>query len=136
MPHFTVEHLREDELAEAGAFLRIADGESIPGWWENEARQLIRRGGGVLVARSGHGAMHGLASYELVKRKHSGRVIAVTRLLSFDLSRRQPAKQALLRALDLISAAFECSAIAVPLPARTYLSYLATQEQPAAEPSV
>ncbi|MEO8453690.1 MAG: hypothetical protein ABI454_00885 [Sphingomicrobium sp.] len=118
MPHFTVEHLREDQLAEARAFVQITGGDSLPEWWETEAVELIGRGGGVLVARAGDGSVHGLATYEVVKRPHMARVLAVARLVSFELSRKQPAKQALIHALDPISAAFECSAVAMPLLAK------------------
>lgn len=86
MPHFTVEHLREDQLAEAGAFVQITGGDWVPEWWETEAVELIRRGGGVLVARAADGSVHGLATYEVVKRPHTGREFAVARLVSFELS--------------------------------------------------
>lgn len=122
MTHFTVEQLSEGQLGEAEAMMRIAGHDSPPGWWGSEAGALMRRGGGVLAVRSGDGALHGLATYEVVKRQRSGRVLAVETLVSFDLSRKQPVKQALVCALELISKAFECSAIALPLPARDFLA--------------
>jgi hypothetical protein len=108
MPHFTVEHLRDDQLAEAGPVLRLSSSEFMPEWWESEARALIGRGGGVLVARTLDGSIHGLATYEVVKQPHAGRVLSVPRLVSFELSRKQPAKCALTGALQRIAAAFEC----------------------------
>ena len=127
MPHFTVEHLREEQLAEAGAFLQLAGAGSVPEWWKNEARALMGRGGGVLVARTIDGSVHGLATYEVAKRRHTGRVLAVARLVSFELSGKQPAKNALINALDLISAAFECFAVALPLPAKGYVRDLSNR---------
>ena len=125
MALFTVELLSEDQLVEADAMIRIAGANSPAGWWGSEAGELIRRGGGVLAARSGDGALHGLATYEVVRRQRAGRVLAVGTLLSFDLSRKQPAKQALVHALELISDAFDCSAIAVPLRVKGHLESLA-----------
>lgn len=118
MSHFSVEQLGEGQLVEAGALLQLAGVESVPEWWENEAEELIRRGGGVLVARGVDRSIYGLATYEVVKRGRAGRALAVGRLVSFELSGKQPAKHALVQALDGIAAAFQCSAIALPLPAR------------------
>lgn len=118
MQHFTIEHLPEDQLAEAAALVRMAIGNCNPEWWEAGVRELISRGGGVLAARAGDRSVHGVATYEVIKRRHTGPVLAVETLASFDLSRKQPAKQALVKALDLISAAFGCRAIALPLPAK------------------
>jgi len=127
MRHFTVEQLSEAQLPEAEAIVRIVGSEMPAEWWRNEAGELIRRGGGVLAARAGDGAVHGIATYEVVKRQRSGRVLAVGTLFSVDLSRKQPAKQSLVRALELVSAAFDCTAIVLPLPAKGYFEYLATQ---------
>jgi len=48
----------------------------------------------------------------------------VARLVSFELSRKQPAKHALIKALNLISAAFDCSAVALPVPSKGHVRYL------------
>lgn len=135
MSHFTIEHLREGQLAEAGAFLRLTGAESVPGWWENEVRELLGRGGGILAARAADGTLHGLATYEVVRRRHTGRVLEVARLVSFELNRRQPVKHALIHALGLISDAFDCAAVALPLPANGYVRYLSNRIGRGIEPA-
>lgn len=118
MAHFEVEHLRENELAEAWPLLHAAAVDNVWPWWENEAAALLRRGGGVLVARAGNRAIHGLATYEPVKRPLAGRVLAVDKLITFELSRKLPARHALGKALDLLAIALGCRAVAMPLPVR------------------
>jgi hypothetical protein len=106
MPHFTVHHLRTEQLAESGAILRLAGDRAALDSWHREARSLIGRGGGVLVARAADGSAHALATYEL-----AGDTLAVTRLVSFDLSRKQPARLALVDALGMIAASLGCGAV-------------------------
>jgi hypothetical protein len=106
MPHFTVHHLREDQLAEAGGVLRLAGDPAALEAWQREARGVIARGGGVLVARAADGSAHALATYEL-----AGDALAVARLVSFDLNRKQPARIALVDALGLIAASLGCGAV-------------------------
>jgi hypothetical protein len=121
MPAFTIEHLDEQKLLDAWPILRAAGAEPLPDWWENEARALLGRGGGVLAARAPDGSVHGIATYECVHRPRTGSVLAVDRLVTFELSRKEPVKEALGGALHMIASAFCCSAIALPLPAKGYL---------------
>lgn len=114
MPQFSVEHLHGENLAEAAALIRVGGAESVPGLWEIDARTMLGRGGGVLVARGADNSVHGVATYEVIKRPRTGRVLAVATLFSIDLSRKQPAKRALVETLEQISAAFGCSALAFP----------------------
>lgn len=98
MPHFTVQHLRAEQLGEAGALLRLAGYGTDLAEWEREARAVMQRGGGILVARAADGSAHGLATYEI-----AGASIAVARLVSFDLSRKRHARAALVDALERIA---------------------------------
>lgn len=98
MSNFTVEHLGEDRLAQAWPILRAAGAESIPEWWENEARALIGRGGGVLVARTADGSIHGIVTFERAEGAPE-----ITRLITFELNRKEPVKHALCDALDLLA---------------------------------
>jgi len=121
MPAFTIEHLDEQKLPDAWPLLRVADAEPLPDWWVNEARELMDRGGGVLAARAPDGSVHGVATYECVHRPRTGPVLAVDRLVTLELRRKEPVKDALGGALHMIGSAFCCAAIALPLPAKGYV---------------
>jgi hypothetical protein len=121
MPAFAIEHLDEQKLLDAWPLLRSTNAEPLPTWWENEALELMGRGGGVLAARAGDGCVHGVATYECVHRPRAGSVLAVDRLVTFELNRKEPVKRALCEALYVIAAAFCCSAVALPLPAKAFL---------------
>lgn len=115
MPAFTIEHLDEHKLLDAWPVLRSSGEAAMAEWWENEARDLLRRGGGVLAARAPDGSIHGIASYECRHRPEVGRVLHVDRLVTFELSRKRPARQALTDALSLTARAFCCRALMLPL---------------------
>jgi len=127
MPAFTIEHLEERTLLAAWPILRSAGAGPVSAWWENEARELLSRGGGVLVARAPDGSVHGIATYECVRRPRAGCVIAVDRLLTFELNRKEPVKEALCSAIYKIAEAFCCSSVAFPLPAKDLLPNRAMQ---------
>jgi hypothetical protein len=121
MPAFTIEHLDESKLLDAWPILRSARAEPLPDWWENEACELMGRGGGVLAARAPDGSVHGVATYECVHRPRAGSMLAVDRLVTFELHRNEPVKEALCDAICRIAAAFRCSSVALPLPAKGFL---------------
>jgi hypothetical protein len=121
MPAFTIEHLDEHKLLDAWPILRSAGAEPLPDWWENEALELMERGGGVLAARAPDGSVHGVATYECVHRPSAGSVLAVDRLVTFELNRKEPVKEALREALHRIASAFCCTCVALPLPDRGVL---------------
>lgn len=121
MSPFSIEHLDERKLFEVWPVLHSTGSILVADWWEDEARQLMNRGGGVLVARAPDGSIHGVATYECVHRPRTGCVLAVGRLATFELNRKQPVKEALCDALNVIAGAFCCSAVAMPLPSKGYL---------------
>ena len=121
MPAFTIEHLEKRTLSDAWPLLRSASREPMIDWWEKEARQLLDRGGGVLAARAPDASIHGIATYERIHRPRTGSVLAVGRLVTLELSQKEPVKEALGAALHMIASAFYCSAIALPLSAKGYL---------------
>lgn len=121
MPPFTIGQLEEDNLLDAWPVLRLASTDAVPDWWEHGARALIDRGGGVLAARAPNGSVHGIATYECVQRQRAGSMLAVDRLVTFELNRKQPIKEALCEALYAIAAAYCCSSIAMPMPAKGHI---------------
>jgi hypothetical protein len=121
MAVFTIEHLDERKLLDAWPLLRLAGAEPLPDWWGNEALDLMGRGGGVLAARAPDGSIHGIATYECVHRPRAGSMLAVNRLVTCELNRKEPVKGALCGALHRIAAAFCCSAVALPPPSKANL---------------
>lgn len=118
MPRFAIEHLNADQLVEAWPIVRMARAHANCGWWMSEAEALIERGGGILVARAPGDAVYGVATYAVARKPVLGRVLAVDMLISFELSRRAPARQALYEALGLLASAFDCRGIVLPLPSK------------------
>ena len=94
-------------------------------WWLTEAAALIERGGGILAARAPDGSVHGVATYEVARKGLLGRVLAVDTLITFELSRRAPARHALHEALELLANAFDCRSVVVPLPSRGHVQHRA-----------
>lgn len=127
MPAFIIEHLDTGKLLDVWPLLRVAGAELLPDWWENEARDLMRRGGGVLAARAPDGSVHGVATYECVHRPRTGSMLTVHRLVTFELNRKEPVKEALCDAIYKIAAAFHCSSVALPLPGKGILQQRARQ---------
>ena len=127
MPAFTIEHLDEEKLLDAWPLLRSRGSDPLPDWWTNEALELMGRGGGVLAARAPDGSVHGVATYECVHRPRRGPVLAVNRLVTFELNRKEPVKEALAGALHMIASTFRCSAIELPLPAKSQPSLAGAQ---------
>ncbi len=101
--HVTIEPLSEDRVQEAWPVLLMSRACVLKDWWESEATALIRRGGGILVARAGNAAIHGLATYEWIDRPGKARLLAVDRLVTFELNRSQPTKAALRDCLEYIA---------------------------------
>jgi hypothetical protein len=118
MAIFTIEHLSDGELADAWPVVCMTHAHANSDWWLAEAAALIERGGGILAARAANGSVHGVATYEVARKAMLGRVLAVDLLITFELSRRAPARQTLVEALELLASAFDCRSVVLPLPSR------------------
>lgn len=118
MLRFTIEHLSPDRLFEAWPVACMSRSHANADWWICAAAALIERGGGILAVRGPDGTIHGVATYEVARRAHVGRVLAVDMLTTFELSRRAPARQAICEALELLGHAFDCRRVILPLPSR------------------
>lgn len=124
MTHFVVENLKRDQLLDAWPVVRMSTAEVHPEWWINDAKLLIGRGGGVLAARGPDCRVHGIATYEPVKDRYRGKILAVEELITFELSTKAPARRALCDALDDLSLALGCDGIALGMPAQEPASHL------------
>lgn len=118
MQLFTVEHIEQELLESAWPVVRMAGEHFDSIWWQSEAEELIGRGGGVLAARGPDSAVYGIATYEPVKKRDLGQVLAVRTLITLDLARKAPARRALCSALDLVAGALGCTSVALPRPAK------------------
>jgi len=125
MAQFTIEHLSEDLLLDAWPVVRMANSHANADWWRSEATALIGRGGGILAARAPDDTIHGVATYEVAKKALVGRVLAVDTLITFELSRRAPARHALCDALELLGHAFDCRSIVLPLLSNGHVQHRA-----------
>jgi hypothetical protein len=125
MPRFAIAHLNPDQLGEAWPVVRMSDSLANCDWWMSEAAQLIERGGGILAARASDGNIYGVATYAVAKKPLVGRVLTVNTLITFELSRRAPARHALHEALKLLANAFDCRSIVFPLPSKAHLQHRA-----------
>ena len=125
MPQFAIEQLSEDQLPEAWPVVGMSHAHAKAAWWISEGAALIRRGGGVLAARAPDGTMHGIATYEVTRKARLGRVLAVDTLITFELSRRAPARHALCEALEMLATAFDCRSIVLPLPSKGHVQHRA-----------
>lgn len=125
MPRFAIDHLSDDQLREAWPVVRMSQAHANCDWWMGEAAALIERGGGILAARAPDGNVHGIATYAVAHKPHLGRVLAVEDLVTFELSRRAPARHALYEALELLASAFDCRSIVLPLPSKGHLQHRA-----------
>jgi hypothetical protein len=114
MARFAIEHLSEDRLAEAWPIVQQSHSYANADWWISEALALIERGGGVLAARGPDEAIHGVATYRVARKALLGRVLAIDTLITFELSRRAPARHALSEALALLGHAFDCRSVVLP----------------------
>lgn len=115
-PALTLERLREHQLLDAWPLIGLAMAYPVRDWWTHEAAELLRQGGGVLVARRPDGLVHGLATYRRSSPSKEQHILTVTHLITVELSRKQPVRQALLRALDALAIELRCSSMALPLP--------------------
>lgn len=125
MSKFAIELLSEDRLAEAWPVVCMSHSHANADWWISEGSALIGRGGGVLTARALDGTIHGVATYEVAKKGVLGRVLAVSTLVTFELSRRAPARHALCDALDLLGHAFDCRSVVLPVPSKGHVEHRA-----------
>jgi len=125
MAQFTIEYLTKVQLPEAWPVVSMAHSHANADWWVAEGSALVERGGGILAARAPDGTIHGIATYEVARKPLLGRVLSVDTFITFELSRRAPARHALCEALELLGNVFDCRSIVLPLPSKGHLQHRA-----------
>ena len=111
---FKIEALNTQGLHDAWPLVRSSGVYANEDWWTAEACDVIRGGGGVLVARAADGCVHAVTSFQPVNGE-SERTLAVKRLITLELTSNEPARTALLGALERIATKLECSYLLLPL---------------------
>ena len=118
VPQLDIVELDQDELALAWPLVRATSPQLQLDGWQLFAEALMDRGGGVLAVAATDRALHGVATYETIEKPRFGRVLHVDVLVTFELTRRAPARAALMNALTQLSAALGCSGTVISAPKR------------------
>lgn len=111
---FKIEALKTRALHDAWPLVRTSGVYANEDWWTAEACDVIGAGGGVLVARAADGCVHAVTSFQPVNREGE-RTLAVRRLITLELTSNEPARTALLAALERIATKLECTYLLLPL---------------------
>jgi len=120
LPQIKVEDLKIEKLGDAWAIVRSSGFYGNEDWWIAEGTDLIADRGGVLAARAGDGRLHGVATFQVPGRPNNDTLV-VRMLLTFELSRSAPARNALLNSLKRIATKLECTHILLPIPGKREL---------------
>ena len=115
MAHFTVRALKRGELAAAWPIVRSSNLHANLDWWLSDADELFTGGGGVLVALAQDGSIHGVATFTGADSSSGDKVLTIPMLITFELSGRAPARDALVSALERIATKLECTHVVLPL---------------------
>jgi len=110
----SVESLKTDKLSEVWALTRSSGSYANEDWWIAEGTDLIARGGGVLAARATDGRLHGVTTFQVPRRPNEDTLV-VPMLVTFELSRSAPARNALLNSLKRIATKLDCTHILLPI---------------------
>jgi len=131
MLQLTVQQLTRAQLASAWPLVRAAGDYLFLDRWLDAGRRLMNGGGGILAVSTGEGAIHGVATFEPVEEAPRGKVLLVDTFVTFELSRRAPARAALCDALERLGAALGCDAVAVSAQNRGFQAELQKRGQAA-----
>ncbi len=109
MRHLAAVELNPDEFPRAWALVRTVEPDLQLDSWNELGEALIDRGGGVIGLESPDRTLHGLATYEIVERALFGSMLNVATFVTFELTGRGHARQALLKALHELAEALGCT---------------------------
>ena len=111
MPQFSLAPLKPEQVAEAYPLVRMALPQLELDAWQGYAAAVASAGGGVLTLLAPNGAIHALAAYRTVPSLHHGRALVVDLFVAFELSRKAPARTALVEGLHQLAEGLDCRAV-------------------------
>lgn len=111
MPTLDVFQLDRAQLPMAWPLVRECLPQLPAHGWDELARGLVDRGGGVLGVSAPDRVLYGVATYEPVELAGLGRILSIDALVTFELSSRAPARHVLMQKLGEISNALGCSGL-------------------------
>jgi hypothetical protein len=120
MTQFELHHLRRDQMPEAYPLVRMIAPAVTPEQWLEYSAALLARGGGVLGVFAGDATLHGIATYTPEDCLRYGRVLRIENLVTFELNRGAPARQALCEGLELLGSALGCAAVVISVWGHDY----------------
>lgn len=119
-PQLMVRELESGDLPTAWPLVRAAAPGLCADRWQSYAEALIERGGGILAVSGESGGLYGVATYEASENLRAGRLLRVGTLVTMELTRRSPVRRLLCEALDRLAPLFDCHAVAVSIPNRSF----------------
>lgn len=121
MLHFSISELHGAATAAAWPLVRLAQPELDGEGWQQQARSLRSRGGGVLGLNVENGALMGVTTYEPVEMPRFGLVLRVGLLVTAEVSRKAPLRAVLMDDLRELAATLGCSEIVIEMAKRAPL---------------
>jgi len=112
---FTVRALKTNELVAAWPIVRSSNLHANLDWWLTAGAELMAGDGGVLVALAQDGTIHGVATFKAPDNPAMDNALEIPMLITFELSSRAPARNALVKVLERIATKLECTHIVLPL---------------------
>ena len=116
MPNLRIRQLDREDVARAWALVRSKSRITSLSGWNRFAHDLFERSGGIIAVSAEDGCLHGVATYEPIRKRGSGRVLQVEIMVAFELSRRAPVRHALCDALLGFARLFGCDFVRLTMP--------------------
>ena len=119
MSIFSVVDMDENKVSAVYPLVRTAFPDVSPQQWLDYAR-MARMRGGLLGLRGPQGTLYGFLTYRIEESLRLGRIFAVDHLLTFELNRAAPGRQALCEAAEALARNRGCKAIELRQGSRGY----------------
>ena len=123
MPDLRIRQLDRGDVARAWPLVRSKSRITSLSGWNRFAHDLFERSGGIIAVSAEDGCLHGIATYEPILKRNSGRVLHVEIMVAFELSRRAPVRHALCDALLGFARLFDCDSVLVTMPDGTVVEH-------------
>lgn len=123
MPDLRIRQLDRDDVARAWPLVRSKSRITSLSGWNRFAHDLFERSGGIIAVSAEDECLHGIATYEPIRKRGPGRVLHVEIMVAFELSRRAPVRHALCDALLGFARLFDCNSVRVTMPDGTVVEH-------------